>query len=288
MAAKKNRWRMVGVLTVMFIYVGSLRIEAVKEYVHAFGSWCCSLGVQTQQAVLYPFHRWCMYGASITSLHERIDRLQKERDSLWEELVKREGLVTYGSDTNDIRSYAERYTYNGDLILAQCVLKEFTQKQHTIIVDKGSRHGVTPSMVAVYKNMLLGRVDEVQPWHSTVRLITDRLCKISAYCVKSRAQGIVEGTNDPALLNLSYISHLSSVEVGEEVLSSGQGLIFPRGFALGVISSCVTDGLYQKIILKPCLDPHMIDFCYLLEKGSLTAFDAENELPREAEEGQNV
>jgi len=92
--------------------------------------------------------------------------------------------------------------------------------------------------------------------------------------VQTRAAGIVEGINKQDELRLSYISHLSVVHEGDEVLSSGQGLIFPRGFALGTISHCEVDGLYQKVVLKPCIDVTAIDFCYLLEKESVAGFDA--------------
>jgi rod shape-determining protein MreC len=274
MASKKRvRWSVFGIVVVMGLYASSLRVESIRTSLDSFGSWCFSAGMHLQQELLSPFNQWCKYGASINALHERIDRLQKERDTLWEEMVKREGIVTFGQDTEEIRTYARRYKHEGELVLAQCMVKEGTPDQQVMIVDKGARHGVTTSMVAVYKNMLLGRVSEVQDWHSKVTLITDRLCKIAAYCVKTRAAGIVEGVNKIDELQLSYISHLSTVEMGDEVLSSGQGLIFPRGFALGTIVHCEIDGLYQKIAIKPCIDVASIDFCYLLEKGAVSGFD---------------
>lgn len=283
MASKKKvRWGILGVIVVMGLYASSLRIENVRASLDSCGSWCFSVGMQFQQQLLAPFHRWCKYGASIDSLHERIDRLQKERDSLWEEMVKREGMVTFCQDTEELRAYAQRYQHQGSLILAQCIVKESTPDQQVVIVDKGARHGVTTSMVAVYKNMLLGRVSEVQDWHSKITLITDRLCKIAAYCVNTRAAGIAEGANKPDELQLSYISHLSSVYEGDEVLSSGQGLIFPRGFALGTIIHCELDGLYHKVVIKPCIDVAAIDFCYLMEKGAVSGA----EVIKEVEEGQ--
>jgi len=279
MASKKRvGFGAFSIIIIMGLYAGSLRFDDVRTSLESCGSWCFSAGMQVQQALLAPFNQWCKYGASITTLHDRIDRLQKERDELWQEMIKREGMVTFGQDTEEIRTYARRYKHEGELILAQCMVKEGTPDQHVMIVDKGARHGVTTSMVAVYKNMLLGRVSEVQAWHSKVTLITDRLCKIAAYCVKTRAAGIVEGVNKIDEMQLSYISHLSTVQEGDEVLSSGQGLIFPRGFALGTISHCAIDGLYQKIGIKPCIDVASIDFCYLLEKGAVSGLDLAEEV----------
>lgn len=284
MASKRRvRWGVLGVVLCMGLYASSLRVENIRASLHLLSSWCFSTGMHFQQTLLSPFHQWCKYGASVNALHERIERLQKERDSLWQEIVRREGTATFGQDTEDIRAYAKRYTHEGSLILAQCILKEGTPDQQVMIVDKGSRHGVTTSMVAVYKNMLLGRVSEVQAWHSKVTLITDRLCKIAAYCVKTRAAGIVEGLNKSDELQLSYISHLSTVQEGDEVLSSGQGLIFPRGFALGTITHSEVNGLYHKIVIKPCIDVASIDFCYLLEKGAVSGVCVDEEVIEDQE-----
>jgi len=280
---KKVRWSTFGILIVMGLYASSIRVESVRVVLDTLGSWCFSAGMEAQMMLLAPFHKWCKYGASITALHGRIDRLQKERDALWQEIVKREGIATFGQDTEEIRAYARRYQYEGNLLLAQCILKECTPDQQIVVVDKGARHGVTTSMVAVYKNMLLGRVSDVQDWHSKITLITDRLCKISAYCVKTRAAGIVEGVNKSDEIRLSYISHLSSVQEGDEVLSSGQGLIFPRGFALGTIKHCELDGLYHKVVINPCIDVTSIDFCYLLEKGAVSGVDVIEKIEKESE-----
>jgi rod shape-determining protein MreC len=282
---KKVRWSVFGILIVMGLYAGSMRVEDVRSSLNMLGSWFFSAGMEVQKTLLAPFHQWCKYGSSINSLHERIDRLQKERDTLWQEMVKREGIVTFGQDTEEIRAYAKRYEHEGDLLLAHCMVKECTPDQQVMIVDKGARHGVTTSMVAVYKNMLLGRVSDVQDWHSKITLITDRLCKISAYCVKTRAAGIVEGTNNADEIQLSYISHLSTVQEGDEVLSSGQGLIFPRGFALGTITHCELNGLYHKVLIKPCIDVAAIDFCYLMEKGAVSGVDVVGEIEKGLEDG---
>jgi rod shape-determining protein MreC len=285
MASKKKvQWSIFSIVVVMGLYAGCLQVQDIRASLDFFGSLCCSVGMQVQQKMLAPIHKWYAYGASVTALHERIDRLQEERDALWEEIIKREGIATFGQDTEEIRAYARRYQHEGPLLLAQCMIKECTPDQQLMVVDKGARHGVTTSMVAVYKNMLLGRVSEVQDWYSKITLITDRLCKITAYCVKTRAAGIVEGVNKVGEVQLSYISHLSVVQEGDEVLSSGQGLIFPRGFALGTIVSCELDGLYHKVLIKPCIDVTSIDFCYLLEKGSVSGA----ELAGESDEAQKA
>ena len=283
-AKKRVRRGFLGIIVVMGFYGASLRVEGIRSSLEIVGSRLFFMGMALQQEILAPFQGWSKYGSSVSALHERIDRLQKERDDLWEERIKREGTATFSLDTQEIRSYAQRYEYEGSLILAQCMVKEITPDQHVMIVDKGARHGVTTSMVAVYKNMLLGRVSDVQELHSKVTLITDRRCKITAFCVKTRAAGIVEGVNKEDEVSLSYISHLSEVEEGDTVLSSGQGLIFPYGFALGSIEHCEIDGLYHKISIKPCKNTASIDFCYLFEKGTVSALDS----TRETDEAQEA
>jgi cell shape-determining protein MreC len=67
------------------------------------------------------------------------------------------------------------------------------------------------------------------------------------------------------------VSHLASVKEAEMVVSSGEGLVFPQGFALGRIKMIEPDGLYTKIEIEPLIDLLTIDYCMLMKKGECDA-----------------
>ncbi len=108
-------------------------------------------------------------------------------------------------------------------------------------------------MIAVYKGCLLGRVCEVYPWFSKLELITDKSCKIAAHGLLSKASGIYQGTNSESLAQLNHVSHLAMLQDNDVLISSGEGLVFPRGFGLGKIKRFHVDGLFFYLMFSRLL-----------------------------------
>ena len=132
-------------------------------------------------------------------------------------------------------------------------------------------------MVALYNNNIVGKVIEVYPWYCKVCLITDADCKIAASSfislnanksirVQKGASGIHEGINNAMFTTLRYVSHLESVNVGDTILSNGEGLIFPKGFALGKITQAHKGELFYEITVQPILDLQSLQYCTLIAK----------------------
>jgi rod shape-determining protein MreC len=138
-----------------------------------------------------------------------------------------------------------------------------------VFIDRGASKGVQPNMVALYKNCLIGRVSEVYPSYSKVLLITDKTCKIAALCGTTKSSGIHEGLNKKDYCTLNYVSHLCTLEEGELVISSGEGLVFPQGFGLGKIKSFTRKGLFYDVVIEPLVDLKNIEYVYIIQKGEL-------------------
>ncbi|HVX01058.1 MAG TPA: rod shape-determining protein MreC, partial [Candidatus Babeliaceae bacterium] len=153
-------------------------------------------------------------------------------------------------------------------IIADIILKQLTPEQQFFLVDAGSHKGITVGMVAVYKNCLVGKVTEVYPFYSKIVLITDSSCKISAFCLRTKAQGIHEGENSLDTTHLSYVSNLEAVQEDDLVLSSGEGLVFPRGFGLARVKYVELKDFKYTILLQPLVDFHTLTQCSLILKGN--------------------
>lgn len=108
-------------------------------------------------------------------------------------------------------------------------------KDPFFIIDKGSRHNIAQDMVAVCGNLLLGRVVEVHSWYSKIMPITHVACHVPVVCATSRAHGVFHGDK------LDFVSHLEPLVLDEFVLTSGDGLIYPQGLAIGRIKHIELD-----------------------------------------------
>jgi rod shape-determining protein MreC len=71
----------------------------------------------------------------------------------------------------------------------------------------------------------------------------------------SRVSGVVVGTGEKQC-KIKFVPNTAEIKVGDRVLSSGLGGVFPKGLVIGTVSQIVRkkQGLFQEITLIPCSD----------------------------------
>ena len=105
-----------------------------------------------------------------------------------------------------------------------------------VLVDVGAREGVERGQAAITGEGIVGRVTEVGERASRVLLVTDLNSRIPVVLDLSRERAVLAGDNTsrPRLL---YLPPKSGVKVGDRVVTSGSGGIFPPGLPVGVVAS---------------------------------------------------
>ena len=114
----------------------------------------------------------------------------------------------------------------------------------TIVIDKGSGHGIRKNSVVTVKEGLVGVVYEVGLNYSKVRTVFDGESNIAAICLRSGDMGIVE--NSEALssggqCSMNYIDKAAKIVVGDMIETSGTGGIFPKGILIGKVTQIKED-----------------------------------------------
>lgn len=220
------------------------------------------------RAVTDPIMGWLHERALTRNLLMRHKQLLEDYENLQLAYIHARSLYDMHDDLRDLITYsAQEHEEKGRI--AQIMIRHIADQSHYYLVDAGSAHGIEQDMVALYKNCIVGRVTHVYPYYCKVVLVTDALCKIAAYCSETKATGIHEGLNTTNTTTLRHVSHLARVQDGDLILSSGEGLIFPRGYAIGNVSSYSHDGLLYSISIKPLLDFNTLQYCSLVRRGAL-------------------
>lgn len=178
--------------------------------------------------------------------------------------VRLRAALNHAHDTKSLRLFNKRFQERGQI--GQIIARHFSDESHYYLLDVGAKDGIEKDMIVLYNNNLIGKVTDVYPWYSKVALITDHSCKVAACCAQSRAQGIAQGENDASITSLRYVDQLVKVKEGELVLSSGQGMIFPAGFALGKVTGSCADGLYQSVLVQPLCNLQEISYCLVMNR----------------------
>lgn len=122
----------------------------------------------------------------------------------------------------------------------------------TVVINKGSSDGLAVGMPVVDGNGAVGQITAVSPSSATVTLLSDPTSGVSALLQGSRSTGVLEGSVD-GVLRLEYVPATVPVTVGELVVTSGLGGVYPAGVLLGSVAS-VSSGpsdLYHTIVVNP-------------------------------------
>jgi rod shape-determining protein MreC len=225
--------------------------------------------MRISHGIMDPITRYFYERSLARDLLTRHKQLLADYADLQADYIRVRSEQDINDDAQDLLEYnAEQLDFKGHL--AQIMMRHISDQSHYYLVDAGSYHGIEPDMVALYKECVVGRVTHVYPHYCKVVLITDNLCKVSAYCSETKSSGIHEGLNALRATTLRHVSHLARMQEGDLVLSSGEGLIFPRGYALGTVESYTHDGLVYSTTIKPLLDFKNLQYCILVRRGELS------------------
>lgn len=244
--------------------------SSVQQHVNSVTSVVVYPFLKMQHFIFNPIYAFTNSFHTMSTLQEMIAQLHEEKEALIAQVAKLESTKMFADETDELRHFKKRYKTDNAL-LAQVVSRNLSPTQQFFLVDAGSRHGITQDMVAVYKNCLVGKVSHVYPFYAQVKLITDPSCHVAAVTSSTRAHGIHVGNGKLAETHLNHVSHLQTLKEDDSLFSSGQGLVFPKGFVLGKISMIQPDGVEYQVTIKPVVDFSAVQYCYLIAKGDTGA-----------------
>jgi rod shape-determining protein MreC len=124
------------------------------------------------------------------------------------------------------------------LKLARVVLREPANWWRTVQIDLGSRDGLRVNLPVLTTDGLVGRVSSVSLTRSQVVLLGDPNCKVSARVDnETRDTGIIgpSGPLDTEFVGLGFLSRNANLKPGQNVVTSGDGGIFPKGIPIGKV-----------------------------------------------------
>lgn len=220
-----------------------------------------------QHKIIQPIKQWQERKKLYREVGTLLEHYAHEYDCLLAENIELKASLEHMHSCVELIDFRKKYR-SSYTITAQVLLKNFSNQEHFFLLDAGTNRGVERDMVVIDKNCLIGRVHEVYPYYCKVVLITDRSCKIGATCMTTHAQGIHEGLTRLDETTLTFISHLETLQTGDLVVSTGDGLIFPKGFALGKIKIFEPDGFHYKVTIEPLRDMRTITACTIIQKGA--------------------
>lgn len=122
----------------------------------------------------------------------------------------------------------------------------------------GRENGMRAGYPVINASGLVGRIVEAGGRVARVLLVTDINSRIPVQIGKAGVRAVLLGDNG-STPQLGYLSTSDSVEVGDEVFTSGVGGLFPRGLRIGRV---IADGTGFRML--PHANPSELDFVSVL------------------------
>jgi len=153
-----------------------------------------------------------------------------------------------------------------ETLSGEIIAREWGGWVRSLTVNRGRSDHVSRMTAVIAPDGLIGRVVDVRPGASVVQVLIDPASTVGAHAVRSRTAGIVEG--DPrGTMRFKYMARDGSgLQVGDLVVTSGSGGLFPRGLPIGRVRAIDDRGsaLFHYAQLTPAVDFARIDEVLLI------------------------
>ena len=145
-----------------------------------------------------------------------------------------------------------------DVVAARVTRRQPTTWWQTMEIDRGDQSGIATAYTVVTDRGLVGKVDRLGSHRSTVVLLTDEACQVSAKVEGTPEAGILQGQREQVggepMLRLRFLSRDARIREGMRVFSTGRGGVFPSDLLLGSIAQVISGPLATEALVRPSVD----------------------------------
>ena len=216
-----------------------------------------------------PF-RWCItmvgnavegfgrYFESVEAVQERNEALQEENRELSEQLEQAELLEL---ENERLRAYLgmknkyPSFTMEEGMVISHSAGNYMTG----FTLNRGSIHGIKVNMPVAVPEGIVGYVTDVGLNWCMVSTIIETASSVGAYIPRSGETGIVSGDASlraEGVCKITYLDPSADIAVGDTVLSSGNGSVYPADLLIGEVIAVEADGYSRTLVatVKPAVD----------------------------------
>ena len=145
-------------------------------------------------------------------------------------------------------------------VVARVIADSSNAFVRSLLVLAGRHDGVVKGQAAVTGQGLVGRVTEVGDRASRVILVTDVNSRIPVQIDRSRERAVLAGdsSSHPKLL---YLAPETDVQVGDRIVTSGHGGVFPKGIPVGQVTAVKG----EVVRVRPNFDWSRIEYLRLID-----------------------
>ena len=172
------------------------------------------------------------------------DRLVEENAALKEEIATLKEEVYKSRELEEqyewITEYLELKMQRNDLkfVAADVCGAESGNYSSVYMLDVGTSDGIARNMTVLSDGVVLGYVSDVGKNWAKATSILEASASVGVYNERSREVGVLEGDFTLAkdgIARMNYLAEGADIKVGDRILTSGYGSVYPRGLIVGYV-----------------------------------------------------
>ncbi len=185
-----------------------------------------------------------------SSYFTKFDEVVRENARLKEEISKLNNRLYQAEKTEELNEWLTAFLdmkrMHTDFTFAEAMITGRENANHMTVctIDRGTVYGIKEGMPVVTPDGVLGYVDEAGPTWAKVRTLIESSTSIGACIERTGALGLVEGNFSLAadgICRITYLPANADVRVGDRVVTSGTGGIYPRDLVIGYVIEVIPD-----------------------------------------------
>jgi rod shape-determining protein MreC len=195
-------------------------------------------------------------------LRQRIAEIESENGQFREALVSSGHLSRVASMRDELEI---------PMLPAEVVGLDVAPWFHSVLVDRGTLHGVEPGHPVISHKGVVGVITATSDHAAKTMLLLDRQSAVDALVQRSRVRGVLRGVGR-ARLEFEFVVRSGDVVIGDEVVSSALGGVYPKGLRLGEVVELRDAGgrLTRIAVVEPAVDLGRLEQVFiLLRRGPL-------------------
>src|SRR4029077_13752448 len=162
---------------------------------------------------------------------------ENERLLQWQQIA-----LKLSADNRELRGVLKSLAGGGgSYVTARVIANSGGGYVRTVMVNGGTDQGLARGQAAITGEGLVGRLTEVGSRAARVLLITDLNSRIPVVIDSSHANAVLAGDNSERP-RLFYVGQPNTINIGDRILTSGGGGVFPPGLSVGVVAALDSGG----------------------------------------------
>lgn len=214
--------------------------------------------------------RWCFtkigdgfegigrYFESVEAVHDKNEALEKQNQALRDQLKDAELLE---AENERLRQYLGMKAKHPDFLMEEGMVISYSAGNYrtSFTLNRGTLHGITVNMPVIVEAGVVGYVTDVGLNWCMVSTIIETGSSVGVYIPRSGATGVLSGDlslKNEGVCKITYLESNADIQVGDRVLSSGNGSIYPTDLVVGEVIAVDVDEYSRTLVatVRPSVD----------------------------------